>query len=175
MDLTFEDISLRPWIESDAETLYSLAKNQNIGPKAGWTPHKSIEESLNVIKTIFSQKETYAIIYNGQPIGCVGLLFHPNCNQDGGKDSVELGYWVGEDYQNKGFATKASKILVQRAFKELKVKNIYATHAPENIQSKRVLEKLGFKFYKDMANVDADNKKYKVIAMRLTHDNNEHI
>ena len=173
MFLSFEDISLRPWEESDAEILYNLAKSPNIGPMAGWSPHKSVEESLNTIKTIFSQKETYAIIYEGKPVGCVGLLFPPNCNQDWGKDSAEIGYWVGEEYQNKGFATKASKLLVKRAFKDLNVKTIYGTYKPNNVKSKRVLEKVGLKYYKDMENVDDDNNKYKVIAMKLNKEDFE--
>ena len=169
MILTHEDITLRPWAETDAEDLYNLAKNPNIGPKAGWPPHKSVEESLNVIKTIFSKKETYAIIYKGNIVGCVGLLFYPYCNHDWGKDSAEIGYWVGEEFQNQGIATKASKILVERAFKELNVNAIYGTYYVNNIKSKRVLEKLGFKYYKEIEN-NEDNNKYKIIAMILTKD-----
>ena len=48
---------LRPWKENDASDLYRYAKNPNIGPIAGWPPHKNIEDSLNIIKTVFSQKE----------------------------------------------------------------------------------------------------------------------
>ena len=170
MILTHEDITLRPWAETDAEDLYNLAKNPNIGPKAGWPPHKSVEESLNVIKNIFSQKETYAIIYEDKIVGCVGLLFYPNCHQDWGKDAVELGYWIGEEYQNRGICTKASKILVKRAFKDLNVKAIYATYYIDNIKSKRVLEKLGFKYYNDLEITNEDNQKCKAKAMVLNND-----
>ena len=169
MILNFEDISLRAWNESDAQEWYNLAKSPNIGPMAGWPPHKSVEESLNVIKTIFSKKETYAIIYKGKIVGCVGLLFHPYCNHDWGKDSAEIGYWVGEEFQNQGIATKASKILVERAFKELNVNAIYGTYYVNNIKSKRVLEKLGFKYYKEIEN-NEDNNKNKIIVMILTKD-----
>ena len=172
MILNFEDITLRPWAETDADNLYELAKNPNIGPKAGWPPHKSVEESLNVIKTIFSNRETYAIIYKGQIVGCVGLLFYPNCHSDWGKDSVELGYWVGEPFQNKGIATKASKILIQRAFNDLKIRNIYATYYLDNIQSKRVLEKLGFKYKEDMEVIDENNKIRKTKLVVLNNDKN---
>ena len=109
MILTSEDITLRPWKESDAENLYNLAKSPNIGPKAGWPPHKSVEESLNVIRTIFSKKETYAIIYQNQLVGCVGLLFYPNCNHDWGKDSAEIGYWVGKNFKIKELRLKRLK------------------------------------------------------------------
>ena len=170
MILNFEDITLRPWQESDAKDLYNLAKFPNIGPNAGWHPHKSIEESLTIIKTIFSRKETYAIIYNGKRVGNVSLQFYPKCRHDWGKDSAEIGYWIGEEYQNKGICTKASKLLIQRAFKELKVKAIYATYNLNNLKSKRVLEKLGFKYYKDLENIDYNNQKLKAKAMVLEND-----
>ena len=35
---------LRPWLESDAESLYKYAKDPDIGLPAGWPPHKSVEE-----------------------------------------------------------------------------------------------------------------------------------
>ena len=171
MILNYEDITLRPWTEEDAEDLYNLAKNPNIGPNAGWPPHKSVEESLNVIKNIFSQKETYAIIYEGKIVGCVGFLFYPNFNHDWGKDSVELGYWVGEEYQNRGICTKASKILIQRAFKDLNIKAIYATYYIDNLKSKRVLEKLGFKYYKDLEILKYNKQKCQAKAMVLNNDN----
>ena len=57
-----------------------------------------------MIKAIFSKKETHNIIYKGTLVGCVGLLFPPYCNHFWWKDGVELGYWVGEDYQNKGIS-----------------------------------------------------------------------
>lgn len=52
--LKTERLVLRKWRESDAESLFEYAKNPHIGPIAGWPPHKSVEESLNVIKTVFN-------------------------------------------------------------------------------------------------------------------------
>ena len=64
-----ERLILRPWKESDAECLYHFAKNPKIGPIAGWPPHKSVEESLEIIRTVFAKRETYAITMNGKAIG----------------------------------------------------------------------------------------------------------
>lgn len=44
--LKTERLLLRKWQESDAESLFEYAKNPKIGPIAGWTPHKSVEDSL---------------------------------------------------------------------------------------------------------------------------------
>lgn len=48
--LTTERLILRKWNESDAESLFEYAKNPDVGPIAGWPPHKSKEESLGVIQ-----------------------------------------------------------------------------------------------------------------------------
>ena len=39
-------ILLRTWRESDAETLFKYASDPEVGPRAGWPPHQSVEESL---------------------------------------------------------------------------------------------------------------------------------
>ena len=45
-----EHLILRPWEEGDAESLFLFASNPKIGPIAGWPPHESVEDSLNIIK-----------------------------------------------------------------------------------------------------------------------------
>ena len=37
-----ERLILRPWQESDAETLYTYARDPEVGPPAGWPPHTSV-------------------------------------------------------------------------------------------------------------------------------------
>ena len=55
-------IILRPWRESDAEILFKWASNPDVGPRAGWPPHKSVEESLEIIRTVFNDAtNTWAI------------------------------------------------------------------------------------------------------------------
>ena len=54
MVLQTERLILRPWKETDAESLYEYAKDPDVGPIAGWPPHKNLEESLDVIKHVFS-------------------------------------------------------------------------------------------------------------------------
>ena len=160
------NFTLRPWKESDAECLYRFAKNPKIGPIAGWPPHESIEDSLNIIKTVFSKKETYAIVVGEIPIGCVGLLFHPDCNHYWGDNSAELGYWIAEEYWGHGLAVEASKIVMEHAFDNLGVEKIYATYRIENIQSKRVLEKLGFEYCTELSNINYLGEEFVEIAMK---------
>ncbi|AMD17223.1 GNAT family acetyltransferase [Methanobrevibacter sp. YE315] len=170
MILKTENLTLRPWDEADAECLYHFAKNPNIGPIAGWPPHESVEDSLNIIKTVFSKKETYAVVKDDIPIGCVGLLFHPDCNHYWGDDSAELGYWIAEEYWGNGYAAEASEALIERAFRDLKINEIYASYRYENKQSGRVLEKLGFEYYTKLNNVNYKGEAFFEIAVKLKNN-----
>ena len=167
MILKTDKLCLRHWKDSDAESLFNLAKNPNIGPIAGWPPHTDIEDSLNIIKTVFVRPECYAITKDNQIVGSIELLIHPNGNHWWGEGSAEIGYWVGEQYQRQGYATEACKILIKRAFVDLNIERIYATYKKENIASKRVLEKLGFRYYSRLNNIDYQNMPFVEIAMKL--------
>ena len=59
--LETERLILRPWRESDADTLFKYASDPDVGPRAGWPPHKSVEESLELIKTVFSCEGMWAV------------------------------------------------------------------------------------------------------------------
>ena len=50
MNMETERIILRPWQDSDAEALFKYASDPEVGPRAGWPPHKSVEESLEIIR-----------------------------------------------------------------------------------------------------------------------------
>lgn len=161
------NLTLRPWQESDAKCLYHFAKNPKIGPIAGWPPHESVEDSLNIIKTVFSKRETYAVVRDDIPIGCVGLLFHPDTNHWWGEGAVELGYWIAEEYWGNGYAVEASQAVIKRAFDELDVNEIYASYRIENTQSNRVLEKLGFEYYNELVNENYLGEFFEEVAMKL--------
>jgi len=156
---------LRPWEEGDAECLYHFAKNPKIGPVAGWPPHESVEFSLNIIKTVFSKKETYAITLNEVPIGCISLLIHPDGNHYWGDGSAELGYWIAEKYWGRGLVVEAAETLMRHAFEDLKIERIFASFRIENSQSKRVLEKLGFEYYTELDNINYLGETFREIVM----------
>ena len=147
MILKTERLILRPWEESDAECLYHFARNPKIGPIAGWSPHKSVEESLEIIKTLFSKKETYAITIDDNAIGCAGLLFYPHTNHYWGDDGVELGYWIGEEYWGQGLVAEACEELIKHAFEDLGCTAMWCGYYDGNEKSRRCQEKCGFRYH----------------------------
>ncbi len=81
--------------------------------------------------------------------------------------AAELGYWIGEEYWGNNYAFEASQALIKRAFGELNVNEIYASYRIENKQSKRVLEKLGFKYYSELVNENYLGEFFREVAMKL--------
>ena len=147
MNLENERILLRRWKESDSKDLYEAAKNPNIGLNAGWSPHKDINESIDIIKNVFNNEETFAIEYkeNKKVIGCIGYLTKDKSHLKTLKENeIEIGYWISEDYWNKGICTEALKILIKYCFEVKKYNVIWGTHFVDNLASGRVMEKCGF-------------------------------
>ena len=73
---------LRPWLDSDAEALFRYASDPDVGPRAGWPPHKDIEESMRVIRDIFTNDLTWAVTLRetGEAVGCMGYFIHAESN-----------------------------------------------------------------------------------------------
>ncbi|MDK2747051.1 MAG: GNAT family N-acetyltransferase [Brevundimonas sp.] len=56
-----------------------------------------------------------------------------------------LGYWIGQPYAGRGYATAAMRAVVAYAFDRLKLHRLEAACLPTNQASRRVLEKSGFR------------------------------
>ena len=91
--LETERLVLRPWKETDAESLYEYAKDPDIGPIAGWPPHQNIEESLHIIKTVFTGPECYAICEKNadKAIGAIELKLKGYTDMTDKKTSASWG------------------------------------------------------------------------------------
>lgn len=58
---------------------------------------------------------------------------------------VNLGYWMGQPYAGKGLMTEAVGLVVPFCFESLGLHRIHAAFLPDNMASRRVLEKNGFR------------------------------
>ena len=142
-----ERLILRPWVESDADELFRYASDPRVGPSAGWAPHTSVDESREVICTILSVPETYAVVLKetGLAIGCVCLKIGARSILDLPSDECEVGYWIGVPYWGKGMIPEAVAELQRHAFNTLGMKAIWCGYFDGNFKSGRVQEKCGFK------------------------------
>lgn len=141
---------LRPWEEADAAALYKYASDPRVGPVAGWPPHGSVAESLDVIRTVFAAPETYAAVLRetGEPVGSMGIMFGESLHSAAMKGAeAEIGYWIGVPYWGRGLVPEAVERLLRRCFEELGLEAVWCGHYEGNVQSRRVMEKCGFVFH----------------------------
>ncbi len=149
MILTTERLVLRPWRESDAESLYEYAKNPNVGPAAGWAVHTSVENSRDIIRDVLSADETYAVTMksDGAAIGGLGLLIGERSNLGIPSNEGEIGYWIGEPFWGQGLIPEATRELTRHAFDDLGLDILWCGYFDGNEKSKRAQEKCGFVYH----------------------------
>ncbi len=153
MTLETKRLILRPWREDDADELYKYASDPEVGPPAGWPPHTSVVNSRDIIRTVLSAPETYAVCLkgSGKPIGSIGLHRNDIAEED---DELELGYWIGKPFWGMGLIPEASREILRYAFEDLGMKRIWCGHYNGNVKSRRVQEKLGFKYHHTTENIE---------------------
>ena len=143
-----ERLILRPWSLDDAEALYILARDVRVGPAAGWPPHRSVEESAEVIRTVFSAPETYAVGVRATDsiVGCIGLIAADASNIGIASDEAEVGYWIGVPYWGHGLMTEALRELIRYAFETSGYSALWCGWFDGNTRSEHVQKRCGFRF-----------------------------
>ena len=147
MEIQTERLVLRPWRESDAEALFRYASDPDVGPRAGWPPHRTLEESLTVIRNIFFNDHTWAIELKetGEAIGCMGYYLYGESNISIGENEAEIGYWVAKPYWNRGLCTEALRAMIDYGFNVKGFEVLWSDFFVDNPASGRVMEKCGFR------------------------------
>ena len=141
--LETERLILRKWSEADVEDMYEYAKHPNIGPRAGWPPHQTKEESLKIIQMFIKDDNDWAIEekLSGKVIGSIGC--RPDMMRKGVK-AENIGYVLSADYWGKGFMPEAVNRVLAYCFDEKSLEIVSISHSTSNLNSRRVIEKCGF-------------------------------
>lgn len=149
MTLETERLILRPWRETDAESLFEYAKDEHIGPATGWPVHTSVENSREVIRSVLSVPENYAVCLKAddRAIGCIALTRGKQSNLDLPETDGELGFWIGVPFWGRGLIPEAAHELIRRAFADLGFQTLWCGYFDGNEKSKRVQEKCGFTYH----------------------------
>ena len=149
--MTFETerLIIRPWNEDDAESLYEYAKDPLVGPIAGWPVHTSVENSREIIKSVLSADETYAVCLkeDNRAIGSIGLIKPAQSHTKVDDDEIEVGYWIGVPFWGKGLIPEAIKKIQEHVFLELGCTAMWCGYYDGNEKSKRCQEKCGFVYH----------------------------
>lgn len=149
---TTERLILREITETDENDLFEMDSDPEV--------HLFIEnkpvQSIDAIRTVIAMLKTqyrengiarWAVVDKSthECIGWCGLKYfdQPLNNH---RDFYELGYRFKKKHWGKGFATESAGAVLEYGFKHLAIDNIYAITDPKNLDSKKVLYKLGFEY-----------------------------
>ena len=147
--LRTDRLILRKWEDKDAESLFRYAKDPNVGPVAGWPVHKSVRDSLEIIRNVLSADETYAVCLKEDncAIGSVGLISPDVSHTKIGENELEVGFWIGVPFWGNGYIPEAVRELERHAFCDLKCTALWCGYYDGNEKSKRCQEKCGFVYH----------------------------
>src|SRR5262245_28062814 len=149
--ITTARLVLRLLRREDGPALLRLIDNWNVArwlTRVPW-PYRA-EDMTEFMETVAlprsaGTKPTFAIVLDGQPIGAIECTGQAAIKEQQNEGS-DLGYWIGEPYWGRGYATEVVTALVDRAFAAPEAVVIRSAFFEGNAASWRVQEKLGFEF-----------------------------
>jgi len=150
---------LRPIKLDDAKDIYEYAIDPDTGPRAGWTPHKNMDETKELIKNWLmpeSNEEQFVIVLKetGKVVGTMGLTDktkHKSSSEyvnqlvENGKFVYEIGITIGKKYWGMGLGTKTIKAMINYLFEVRGVDVVITRHYAENLGSKTIQERNNLK------------------------------
>ncbi|WP_082735656.1 GNAT family N-acetyltransferase [Polycladidibacter stylochi] len=143
-------VSLRPIVRTDFDAFWQLGScNYNVVrwlTGAPWPPQRENVEAFfaQISPAPYPQAPMRrAIVVDGAFAGTIELAL-PGDLEDY-PHLPTIGYWLGEPFWGKGFASRAVRLILQQAFAIEGVGTVAARAFQENAGSLNVLSKAGFK------------------------------
>ncbi len=142
------ELTLRSVESADAETLFLVVDGHraHLGAWLPWVEHTVSVADTRAFIALSRENEADGtglaalIEVGGELCGCIGLdaidRFHR---------ATELGYWLREDCQGRGLATRSAAALIGYAFSQLGLNRIGLRAAPGNHRSRALARRLGFR------------------------------
>jgi len=135
---------LREWRRGDEPSLVRHANNRNVWINLRDSfpyPYTQADaRSWIRLATTHGFNQVFALDVEGFAVGAIGL----KPGEDINRFSAEIGYWLGEEYWNRGIVTEAVQAIAAHAFNVRGMARVHAEVFQWNTASMRVLEKAGF-------------------------------
>lgn len=147
-----ENLILRKFLPSDAKAVSEYSQQPSV---AHWLSDMILETEekalgwMNWINSKISKDTPFFVLAMEQKaeklcIGLVGIAPKDELNGE-----IELLFGVSDLYQKRGYATEASQALITYMFQITNLDSLSAIVKPDNIPSKKVLQKLGFVYHEN--------------------------
>lgn len=143
-----ERLVLREWTAGDAGAIFVLASDAEVmryvGDGRPWGGVERAREWLGWMADCYRQHGygRWAVVEKdcARVVGSCG--FWPLAETG----EIDFGYLLARDCWGRGYATEAGRAALRHGFGLLEFDEVVANILPENVASRRVLEKLGFEY-----------------------------
>ena len=160
IELHTENLVIKKPSEKHLKSLIKELNNWNISKWLIEVPYPySIDDAKYWVKKTKQDPYSLNIYLKNKLIGGVSL------SNQRENSKWELGYWIGEEYWGNGYAIEACENLISYFFSNTNNSIIYASHMKDNIKSKKIIIKLGFKLV-------SSGKKFSISRNEMVEDLN---
>jgi len=147
--LTSQRLGFRWWSQADLPLARELWGDLEVTKFFGGPfPEEEIQHRLQVeLDRAAAHNFQYwpmHLVDGGEFVGCCGLRPYKLDER-----MPELGFHLRPKYWGRGLALEAAKAVIRYAFETVRAKALCAGHHPDNINSKKVLARLGFQYTHD--------------------------
>ncbi len=136
---------MRAPCKRDLDGIVKLANNPRVAEMTATIPHPYTRADAQAWLDKVSSGRGYSLVLYAKAekrvlVGVAGF------GHRGEEHNPEIGYWIGEPYWRQGYATEASRALIDHAFSETEIDALSASCRVQNDSSRRVIEKCGFQW-----------------------------
>jgi RimJ/RimL family protein N-acetyltransferase len=132
-----ERLLLRPFRRSDTQVFTRLAGDWSVASMTSDIPHPLTEAQARAWLRPGRGEVRFAIEVNGELVGGAGYYRRRS-------GTAELGFWLGQSWWGRGYATEATKAVLKHGFEVSRLPGFTSSHFVDNGASANVLRKLGF-------------------------------
>ena len=140
-----EGASIRLLVPEDALVVFETVdrNRERLRPWLGWVDRTlgptDTRAFIDLTIETHGREFAYGIYVDSSFVGAIGLHTDPEHR------SAMIGYWIDDEHEGRGLVTKASRALVDVAFRDLAMHRVWLTADPMNIRSCAVAERLGLR------------------------------
>ena len=148
-EIETERLIMRPFCHEDAASaMKNWAGQKDVQSMYGEPVYGTLEETEKLLDKYISGYVTgftyrWAVIEK-ESGECIGQIAYFLVDKHGSWGEIE--YCIGTAFQGKGYATEATKAVIDYGFKKIGFNKVQICVRPSNIKSKRVIEKCGFEY-----------------------------
>lgn len=142
-----DDLHLRVLEETDAQEIHALieANRAFLARWMPWAAEQDMERTANFIRGTRRRFETgdsfeTAVVLDGRIAGCAGFPAIDRVARN-----AIIGYWLAEEHEGRGLITRAVRALIDHAFGEWQLHRVEIRAIADNVRSRAVPERLGFR------------------------------